>query len=399
MRRQKGEGSYDYLESKNIWRWRGYYFDSLTGERVRKEITSKERKTLRAKVLTWQNDVSNGKSKSIKVSTWAKKWLEEIVKPSTKQATYRNYSITIRNHIIPTWGKIWLDKLTASMIQSYINSLAEDHRPSTIATVRAHIRAMLESAIDYGYLSSNQARKIKLPPYSLASRKAVLTVDEVNRLLKIAKAGSYLPTTSDAASMYLHRVYYIIILLATTTGARQGEIFGITKQQIDYARNQITIDRAMSQQTRQVGTTKTGGIRVVKVPVWVMHSISKWVQYQDAFANKYNGIYENMKKLIVTNATGRPLSATNFHRRCWQPLLKKAELTDREPKITFHTLRHSHASQLLAAGVSVQAVSERLGHSSPDVTMRVYAHLLDKQNDEVTNVINQILKGGDSNGT
>jgi len=68
-------------------------------------------------------------------------------------------------------------------------------------------------------------------------------------------------------------------------------------------------------------------------------------------------------------------------------------LSDREPKITFHTLRHSHASQLLAAGVPIQAVSERLGHSSPDVTMRVYAHLLDKQNDEIVNVINQIIEG------
>jgi len=306
LRRQKGEGTIDYSESKAVFRWRGYYYDESTGRRLRKEIAAKDRKTLRSKVLKWEEKLKEGQSKRVRVKNFAEMWLEEIVKPTTKPATYRNYNITVRNHIILEWGDLWLDKLSTSMIQNYINKLAEDHKPSTVATVRAHIRAMLEAAIDHGYLLNNQARKIKLPPYSLVSRKAVLTADETNLLLKIAKDGSYLPLTSDAASIYLRRVYYIILLIGITTGARQGEVFGLTRQQLDLNSNQITIDRAMSQQTREMGTTKTGGMRVVKVPAWVMHRISRFIQYQSAFENKYAGIFENKKiSLLLMQMGGR----------------------------------------------------------------------------------------------
>lgn len=202
MRRQWGEGSYDYIKTKNIWRWRGYYNNPITGKSLRKEITARDRKSLAAKVKQWQTDMQDGQSRRIKVRDWAQTWLDTIIKASTKPSTCRNYGITVRNHIIPIWGDMWLDRLTNANIQSYINALAGSHKPSTVATIRAHIRALCETAIDYGYLAKNPAAKIRLPSGSTKGRKAYLTVDECHRLLAIAKSGEYLPTTHDPASRY-----------------------------------------------------------------------------------------------------------------------------------------------------------------------------------------------------
>ena len=63
------------------------------------------------------------------------------------------------------------------------------------------------------------------------------------------------------------------------------------------------------------------------------------------------------------------------------------------PEITFHGLRHTHASQLIDAGVDIVTISKRLGHASPDVTLRVYAHLFRREDDKAAAAINAALAG------
>ena len=63
------------------------------------------------------------------------------------------------------------------------------------------------------------------------------------------------------------------------------------------------------------------------------------------------------------------------------------------PEITFHGLRHTHASQLIDAGVDIVTISKRLGHASPDVTLRVYAHLFQRDDDKAAVAINAALAG------
>jgi integrase len=63
------------------------------------------------------------------------------------------------------------------------------------------------------------------------------------------------------------------------------------------------------------------------------------------------------------------------------------------PEITFHGLPHTHASQLIDAGVDIVTISKRLGHASPDVTLRVYAHLFRRDDDMAAAAINAALAG------
>ena len=82
--------------------------------------------------------------------------------------------------------------------------------------------------------------------------------------------------------------------------------------------------------------------------------------------------------LIFPNASGQPMDCRNMVNRYFEPALKKAGL----PKIRFHDLRHTYASLLIEQGENIKYIQSQLGHSSPTVTLDVYAHLMKKSNPE-----------------
>jgi integrase len=94
---------------------------------------------------------------------------------------------------------------------------------------------------------------------------------------------------------------------------------------------------------------------------------------------------------VFVTRTGNFLSKSNLVKQVHRPLLRRAGL--RECK--FHALRHTHASTLLARGRSIRAVSERLGHSSPELTLRVYAHLMPGDGKETARVLDAMFAGYD----
>ena len=387
-RRQWGEGSYDFVESKGLFRWRGYYLDPVTGQNKRKEITATTKKNLRLKVKQWQEEVTFGQINRIKVSAWCEKWLS-IINSTTKPATARNYGITVRCHIVPQWGNMWLDQINSGMIQDYINLLANTHTTKTISTIRAHIRTCMATSIKYGFLTKNPATNIKIIKKSEAE-KMVLKQEEVDKLISDAKNKIFRKV--DAANRYLNFCYYVVLKLAIGTGMRQGEIFALNWSDIKFSENIIFVQSSLSQikSNERISGTKTGKCRNILIDNKTIILLRNWKKYQTAFAHRYEGIFKNTHNLVFTNSTGNFLSATNFSRRYFRPLLKEANLSE---KIHFHSLRHTHASMLLARGVNVQVVAERLGHSTVSTTMNIYAHLLPTLQESAKNILEKLFEG------
>ncbi|MBO6305656.1 MAG: site-specific integrase [Selenomonadaceae bacterium] len=388
IRRQHGEGSYDFLESKGVYRWRGYYQDPVTGKNKRKEICAKNRKTLRHKVQKWQENLSSGEINRIKVSAWGKKWIN-IVKSTTKPTTARNYGVTLRCHIIPQWGSLWLDRITVGMLQDYLNGLADTHSYKTILTIRAHIQVFFSTSIRYGFLAENPAKNLKISKRNLSTKK-VLNENEIEKLLKISKEKIYLK--EDNASKFLHFCYYVILRVAISTGMRQGELFGLNWGNINFSKNIILIENSLTQikSANRISDTKTHKSRTVVIDSYTISLLKRWKKFQQAFANSYTGFYENSYNLVFTNSIGRFISSTNFAKRYFRPLLKEAGIDE---NFHFHGLRHTHASMLLANGVNPQIVSERLGHSSISTTMNIYAHILPNLQDSAKNILEKLFEG------
>jgi hypothetical protein len=86
---------------------------------------------------------------------------------------------------------------------------------------------------------------------------------------------------------------------------------------------------------------------------------------------------------VFVTRTGNFIGKSNLVRHVHRPLLKRAKLPIRK----FHVLRHTHASTLLARGRNIREVSERLGHSNPELTLRVYAHLMQGTGKETAKVL------------
>ncbi len=84
-------------------------------------------------------------------------------------------------------------------------------------------------------------------------------------------------------------------------------------------------------------------------------------------------LYKAEDELVFPSSTGRVLGARNLTRRGLEKALEVAGLE----KLRFHDLRHTYASLLIAEGLNVVVVSRQMGHASPDITLRVYAHVWD----------------------
>jgi integrase len=90
--------------------------------------------------------------------------------------------------------------------------------------------------------------------------------------------------------------------------------------------------------------------------------------------------------LIFSDLRGRPLLPTTIS-KAWATFAERVGM----PEVTFHALRHTHASQLIAQGVDLVTISKRLGHANPNVTLAVYAHLFATDDSKAAAAINAAL--------
>lgn len=393
-RRAWGEGTYSQTKDGG-WAWRGYYSDPVTGAKKRKWLQAKTKPGLKTKVDEWLADQEAGRAGTrVKVKDWAQIWLRKIIGNSVKPRTREAYETTVKNHILLPFGDLWLDSITTAALQNYVAGL-KNLTPSTQMTIKRHWRLFFAGAMDYGYITQNPALRVRTAKMA-AQKTTALTADEVQRLRAVAKSGEYRTSPRDPGEEYLQKCYYVMIELAISTGAREGELFGLTWPCVSMRQGTIRIEATLMD-SRKLGLRlaepkSRAARRTIKIPVAVMETLQDWKTWQAEYAEKYRGPYQNELDLVFSNSFGRPLSTTNFLHRAFYPMLDAAQIARDGQKINMHTLRHTHASQLLAVGVNPLAVAQRLGHSSPAVTLNIYAHLLPQTQNAADMALEELYK-------
>ena len=161
-------------------------------------------------------------------------------------------------------------------------------------------------------------------------------------------------------------------LLATAifTGLRLGELLGLTWADIDFSAGLISVRRQLDRDGERVKPKTPQAIReVVLMPA--LARIVREHQLQSQF--------EDDDDPVFASAVGTPMHYRNVSRRGLDGAVKRAGLNGgSRPSLRFHDLRHTFASLLIAEGTNVVFVSGQLGHASPDITLKVYAHLFDR---------------------
>lgn len=183
--------------------------------------------------------------------------------------------------------------------------------------------------------------------------------------------------------------YQTLFLTAIMTGARQGELLGLNWADIDFQKKQACINRTFNSGRFFTPKTKSS-IRRIDLSPMAVKALAEWklasggkdddlVFYAD---NKPEDKSEPLKKT--------PMNYSNMVQRHFRKALKDAKIK----QIRFHDLRHTYASLLLTQGENIKYVQTQLGHSSPTVTLNVYAHLMKKENQEAAcRLENAIFEG------
>ncbi|MGT8956992.1 tyrosine-type recombinase/integrase [Bacillus cereus] len=366
VKKDKKTGKYFYIVDIGI--------DPLTGKRKQKKkrgfITRKEAGNALTKLLSEVHTGTYVEPSKLSYGEYLQDWFN-TKKHSVGSQTAKVLKGYLNSRIIPSLGNIKLAKLTSLHMQNYVNSLRDEVlKQGTIEKIIKIIRNALEHAIDLELISKNVAVKTKLPK----GDKEELTVwneHEVRSFLKATKDSRY--------SMVFH--------MALVTGMRQGELLGLRWKDVDLENGHLTISQTLSHdgKTFLLGGKTKSSLRKILLPastiaklkkhraVVLKEKLSQGEEYQD-------------NDLVMCTPFGTPINPANV-RRSLNALIQKAAV----PKIRFHDLRHTHATLLLAKGVNVKVISERLGHSNIKITLDTYSHVLPTMQEDAVNKIEEIL--------
>lgn len=222
-------------------------------------------------------------------------------------------------------------------------------------------------------MARNVADAVK-PPRDPRKEMTTWTPEAVKRFLDVAKTSSYGP----------------IWVLSLITGMREGELLGISWRHVDFAAGTGTI-----QQTAGVVRGKTfikpmpktsKSRRAIVVPPSVMAMLRDHRAKQLERKMMTGPEWHNEHDLVFTSERGTIVGPRNLDRQC-DRLIAKAGV----PCITVHGQRHTHATALRLAGVDPKVISERLGHSSMDITLEVYSHLTPEKRREAADAVERLL--------
>ena len=173
--------------------------------------------------------------------------------------------------------------------------------------------------------------------------------------------------------------YATLVYFLAYAGVRIGEAAALKIDKLDLLRGYVTIEDTLSEVAGRlsIGPTKTGNKRRVTLPPFLRAILADYIPR-----------YPSAGGFLFGSPGGGPLRPGNFLSRFFDKAVKKAGL---EP-FRVHDLRHTCAALLIGQGAHAKEIADRLGHSSPMVTMTVYAHILASLQERLTDGLEQAFR-------
>lgn len=381
-KRANGEGCIRKLPYGS-WEARISFMDSVTGKYLTKTFTRKSQAEVKKWLVEMRAQIHRGEyigEQKLTVGEWLITWLNEYSKPKVRITTWESYESVSRVHIIPKIGHILLQKLRPEDLQRFYNERIKSGRVkgsgglsnTTVYYMDAVLNQALKQAVKNGLVIRNVAELVE-PPKKAKHDITPLTVDQVKLFLEKSKN---------------HR-FYPAFLLEAYTGLRRGELLGLRWQDVDLSQKTISIRKSLTR-------TKTAGIRIdepkTKASRRQIPLTSEVVEVLKSL--RLSQIEEKLmagpayinNDFVFCSPLGRPIDPRYFGRQ-FTKILKEAGL----PIITFHDMRHTHATLLLQLGENPKIVQTRLGHTTVRMTLDTYSHIMPGMQEQATERIGAVL--------
>jgi integrase len=273
---------------------------------------------------------------------------------------------------VPHLGAKTLQKLTRLDIERWHNAL---HQAGLSARTIGHAHRVLHQALSDaesdGLVAKNVCRLQKAP--KAAEREMVIVQDVPDFIAKIRSSR-----------------LYVQALLALVTGMRLGEVLALRDRSVDLDKKVVQVREALEE-------TKAHGIRIKSPKTKAgRRDIALPDIAVEALSEHRRRLLETRMKLGIGKLANDALLFATFEGGPVRPGNVSSDWGEIAasigmPDITFHRLRHTHASQLIASGVDIVTISKRLGHARPSVTLAIYAHMFHTDDSRAAAAINAAL--------
>lgn len=356
-----------------------------------------------------KDGVFSDRRNSMSFNFLAKEWLEDS-KNKYRDNTIYQYKTKMRNFILPVLGEYDISAINYRLCQKVVDDVvAKYHTKTFVAEIKGCMNQCFKYAIRCGYLQNNPARDVTLPaPRSRMAQK-----------LKPSRQITSIP--KDEIDAIFERYpeghpAFIPLLLGYRCGLRLGEAYGLFIEDVDFKESVIHVRRQVQLNHETAGhyftepkyclpgqgrdvSVDPDTLRLLRRHVNRLLELQAPLQYpiyyldQDGYLNTDGGKEIHLLNIRITN--GKYISPRTISYVARVIHGKESRIRVKDPNWEFHALRHTHASECIAAGMSPASVQKRLGHKNLQTTYHYYIHETESQADESRDILDSMFTGDD----
>jgi integrase len=284
---------------------------------------------------------------------------------TVRHTTLKQYQGHIENHLKPFFSNVKANEVDLQLVERFVGQCIDEKMFSN--TIRK-VLTTLGSIMQYAshpkrcYAPYNPVPYVENMPKKVKKEAEMASLDETMAII-------------DEMPSFRGK---LLVLTAAITGMREGELFGLKWDDIQWKDSQIFVRRTFNH-GRFYEPKSNKSRRKIDVPQELLHELKTWKL----------ACPKGELDLVFPNKIGNPENATNWLRRFWHPARRRASVRHLTP----HSLRHFSGSFLLDQGEDMGYVQDHLGHSTIGMTMDIYRHKLKKQNQRAAEKLGKAFFG------
>lgn len=375
--------SYTNKKNETLYMFQIYIkTDEITGKPIKTTRrgfkTKKEAMQAQARIQLNLDEITPAKAKRTPFFKEVYKLWFEQHQLTVKENTLKSIECHFNNHILPKFGKLQIDEININLCQKAVNDWFSRFKSFKIFV--SYTKNVLEFALKQEIIDKNPMKLVTIPKrvnFQETEKVKFLEKEELIQLLNCAKKVNF-------------QMYSLFRLLAFS-GIRKGEALALTWQDVFVSSSELNINKTIAYNRKNkiiVHPPKSkSSIRIIPLDKITLDTLLSWKQQQETelamFEKEIKPDYEQLL-FPYKNNTFLELATPNY----WLEVLSKKHNLK---KITPHCFRHTHCSLLFEAGVSIEKVKARLGHSDIKTTMNIYTHVSKKSKEETAEIFGSFM--------